>query len=571
MYSARRRIIFQDCSFLSVAVILSAILYVGRMGFYYDDWIHLAHMELADDHSIIALLMEWMTQSPIRPVEGIYHVLAYKIFGLDPLGYHIFCIVIFIANAVLFYLCLLQLRQPRLISVSVPLVYIMLPHYSTDRFWSSTFFTPLSMVFYFASLYTDLRALDAHGSRFAIWKTGSLGALLGGTLAYETTLGLFLINPFLIWYVAKTFRTSSVGNHKNRRSIDLIILYGSNAVAIAAVVLFKVAFRNRIETPPSFLRYFRDLAYHMIRPRIGEQDWGFNISQFIGVDLVDRGVKLPLLAVEALLRRYISKPEAAITVALGILVLFYVYRIASHEPESWLCRRDWHRMMAAGLAAGLAGYAIFFLVWPIQFTFAGVQNRVSMSAAPGLALMFVGLMGFALSKRCANSLRPAGFASLVALFAASGCLVNYAIASFWIAASERQPAIIEAIRNHFPTFPKGRTLILDGACPNVGPGIVFQSNWDLAGALKLLYRDRELRADVVTPSLKVARDGIETLEASVLNTYPYGPGLLIYNVRRNTHAHILDMKAAEDYFANPENGLPSDCHPLDEGVGIPIF
>jgi hypothetical protein len=257
------------------------------------------------------------------------------------------------------------------------------------------------------------------------------------------------------------------------------------------VVVFKVVFNNRMETPPSFPRYFLDLIYHMIRPRIGEQDWGFNISQFIGVDLIDRGLKLPLLAVEALLRPYIGKPQAAITGALGILVFFYIYRIAPRDPDRWFCRREWRWMIAAGLAAALAGYAIFFLVWNVQFTFAGVANRVSMSAAPGLAVSFVGLMGFAVSQRSLDSFRPAGFASLVALFAASGCLVNYAIASFWIAASDRQPAILAAIQNRFPTFPKGSTLILDGACPNVGPGI--------------------------------------------------------------------------------ENGLPSDCHPLDEGVGIPIF
>jgi hypothetical protein len=221
------RIVFQDFGFFSLVVILAAILYVGRMGFYYDDWAELARIDLANDHSIIALPMEEMRLSPMRPVEATYHVFAYKAFGLNPLGYHLFCVVIFIANAVLFYLCLLQLRQSRLISLSVPIIYIFLPHYSTDRFWSSTFFVPLSMAFYFLSLYADLRALDAHGSRFAMWKAGSLGALLGGALAYETTLGLFLINPLLIWYAAKTFRTGSVGKNKNRHCIESIVLYGA--------------------------------------------------------------------------------------------------------------------------------------------------------------------------------------------------------------------------------------------------------------------------------------------------------------------------------------------------------
>src|SRR5215469_16090051 len=110
IYSPRCRVIFQDSGFLSFLVILSAVFYTGRMDFYYDDWVELARIDVADDHSIIALFTEWMKLDPIRPVEGIYHVLAYKVFGLKPLGYHIFCVVIFMANAVLFYFCLLRLR-----------------------------------------------------------------------------------------------------------------------------------------------------------------------------------------------------------------------------------------------------------------------------------------------------------------------------------------------------------------------------------------------------------------------------------------------------------------------------
>ena len=62
---------------------------VGSLGFYYDDYSELAQIDLADDHSIIALLMEQIRLSPLRPVEAIYLVLAYSVFGLNPLGHHI--------------------------------------------------------------------------------------------------------------------------------------------------------------------------------------------------------------------------------------------------------------------------------------------------------------------------------------------------------------------------------------------------------------------------------------------------------------------------------------------------
>src|SRR5690606_41375745 len=54
----------------------------------------------------------------------------YTVFGLDPLGYHVVNTLVLAAGAVLFYLVLRELREPRVLALTVPLVSALLPHYS---------------------------------------------------------------------------------------------------------------------------------------------------------------------------------------------------------------------------------------------------------------------------------------------------------------------------------------------------------------------------------------------------------------------------------------------------------
>jgi hypothetical protein len=592
--SPSRLCMLSDCGFLTLIVILSVIFYVNRLGFYGDDWSILAAMDLADDNSTNALIARVITDAPQtmgRPVQVLHFVVSYELFGLKPLGYHITNALFFVANSLLFYFCLLELRFSRLLALAVPLVYILLPHYSTDRFWLATVVAPLAMALYFASLYFDLRAIGAHRWRFT-WKAGSLAALLGSSLGYETTLGLFLINPVLAWYRQRRYQTGSEGQREGWTA--LFILYGSNPVIVVLIFVLKVFLVQRADAPNGDLvHYYMRLAYRVIKPVWREGDFGFNIWGFLGVDIIDRGLKLPLLALEALVQRYSEWPQLVVAGSFGILISLYLYRAASQEPGWLLHRREWVRIVAAGLVVSVAGYAIFFIVPNVAFTLAGVQNRVSMSAAAGIAVALVGAIGWIVSNMSGEYLRRGTFASLVALLAASGCLVNSAIASFWTAAFQRERMVLAAIRNHFPTLPGGSTLILDGICPTVGPAPVFNSSWDLTGALQLMYRDRTLRANVVPglerqgdvvqgavdpeghsqnppPKLKVTSDGVEIINSGYPARYTYGPGLIIYNIAQDTDRRIGDQQAAEDYFKNVSSNL-NNCPAINESVGVPIF
>ncbi len=243
------------------------------------------------------------------------------------------------------------------------------------------------------------------------------------------------------------------------------------------------------------------------------------------------------------------------------------------RPDLLRDSRKWSGITGAGLAASLAGYAIFFIVYNIQFTLAGEGNRVSMSAAAGIAVTLVGVIGWALANLPApsRSLQTIAFASLVALLTASGCIVNYAISSFWTAAYRRQTTILAATQNHFGKIPEGGTLLLDGVCGFVGPAVVFEFDYDFTGALRLLYRNRSLHAGVVTPKLKVAPDGLETENWGGMNKYKYEKDLIVYNVSQESTAHITDEKSAEQYFSKDTSDWRADCSRATPGVGLPIF
>jgi hypothetical protein len=163
---------------------------------------------------------------------------------------------------------------------------------------------------------------------------------------------------------------------------------------------------------------------------------------------------------------------------------------------------------------------------------------------------------------------PVVFAAGIAAVAACGFIIVNAIAGQWVEAYAREEAVLRRIQDRFPALPDGTTIILDGICPYVGPAVVFESNWDLAGALGTLYRNPSLMADIVTPRLSVTDQGLVTRIYNQVREYPYGPRLVMYDAAHDTVHRLPDRVAARAYFAQ----RPSlDCPEAHEGVGVKLF
>lgn len=228
------------------------------------------------------------------------------------------------------------------------------------------------------------------------------------------------------------------------------------------------------------------------------------------------------------------------------------------------------RLLLVGPVAFVLGLTIFATNYAFLATPSGNANRIFIAAAVGVALTMVG--GTALLVRVLHSmrLRAAIFAAAIGLLCFCGVAVNNALAQFWVRAAVAQAEVIERITSEVPFLPQGSTLLLDGVCPYIGPGIVFEAPWDLAGVLQLAYGDPSLRADIVTPSLEIRDDAVVTRIYAVPSTYPYS-NLRVFDARRGGLTAIENASALRQVFGRADPDQGAYCGAGGPGTGGRIF
>jgi hypothetical protein len=546
-----KRSILQDGLFLSLIVLLSAILYIKNLGFYSSDWAHLADSSHARSYGEVF----WSLYTPdrwIRPVFILYVSGLYWLFGLNPLGYHLVNTVVILAGAMSFYVVLLELGQSRSIALVAPVLFMLLPHYSTDLFWYSSFQIPLSMATYFLSLYSDLRTLHAEGRHRWAWKFLAILSLLVSTLSYEIFLPVFLINPLLVWY-----RRRQLSNQGSVPTTpNLLILMGPNMLALAAVMLFKAMVTTRMQSA--------SLKEHVI--------WflAFLKNAVVTTITGEYGLHLPVVLWRCI-RDYSSPMILVVGVAVGLITFWYLVRIVSRSEDQWVDRVDMFKLMACGVVIFGLGYSIFLTNFDAAVSMTGMDNHTAMAAAVGLALLAVGGIGWMSTWLPVVAWRRGSFYALISLGCASGFIIINTLALFWSTASHRQETILSEIRQHVPPLPAGSTLVLDGVCPYVGPAPVFEGFYDLTGALHLIYQDQTLKADIVTPKMEVRQDGLyTTMYGESVGPYPYR-NLFVYNYGRKETYLLADAEAARTYLQTFNPDRSSGCPWSLEGQGELLF
>src|SRR5882724_7760722 len=76
-----------------------------KVGFYLDDWITLSLIQFGP-HNLFQAFHQYLISDPrviVRPVEAFYYVAEFFVFGVNPLGYHLFNAGLEIAAAFLLY------------------------------------------------------------------------------------------------------------------------------------------------------------------------------------------------------------------------------------------------------------------------------------------------------------------------------------------------------------------------------------------------------------------------------------------------------------------------------------
>jgi hypothetical protein len=222
------------------------------------------------------------------------------------------------------------------------------------------------------------------------------------------------------------------------------------------------------------------------------------------------------------------------------------------------------------MAVFALGYAIPASIGARETSPTGVMNRINGAAGIGVALSFVGFVGLFSSCFRKQEMQRNLFCGLIALLFASNVIVNATIASFWVRAYERQQTILQAIYRSFPQLRPGSIVLLDGVCPYDGPAIVFESYYDLWGALASHYHDLSLRAAVLTSELRVGTAGISVFSYGWWD-YPYGQNVFVYRFDHGMVYPIPNEEAAHHYFKTIRTSWDNYCPRGTPGMGYQIF
>lgn len=545
-----------DLLFLCLIFILSSVLYVGALGYYSDDWGFLAAWTNSSDQSYWGLVKGFYKGADVylRPMQSFYLTGLYWLFGRHPLGYHVVNSALIACTLLLLYMALREFGLSRIAAVSIASVYGLMPHYSTDRFWIAAGQSNVCMVFCLLSFYGSARILSANTKRRWAWILTSLLAMPASLLAYEVSAPLMLLVPVALYMgFRRSFAVPAAATWQKRTSRLVVLL--SLAILALSIIL-----KLTLETGVRFQGRFLHRLGLVFRNAV---------SQFFNFNIGEYGLALPAVAWRAV-RRHPDIQVVTCAALAGAVIFAYCLRIARRNRKDLPSRGGWAALMLLGLVCYGLGFAPFAAQLGMDFVSTGVENRVTIAAALGTAIWLVGLFGWASSFLPGQRLRAAAFAALVAVYCASGFAMNNTLASYWIEARHRQEEVLAKIKRAFVTLPSGTMLLVDGVCRYVGPGIVFEAELDMGGAVQLLYRDPTLRANVLNPRLRLQPDSVILPIYTEEWVYPYGDRLILYDVVQNRTCRLTSFETARDSLRSAA-AIEAGCPPGQEGKGTPVF
>jgi hypothetical protein len=550
--SSRERL--RDGAFLVAVTVASSLSSVRGLGFYSDDWAFLGTLRTSRDQSFLGLVHEQFAQNGLlhlrmRPTQIVLQAILYRLFGLRPIGYHVFCLVLFGAIALLLYHVLIRVGSSRIFACSIPLLFVTMANFSTDRVWFASLSYPIALCLYLVSLLADMKVIELQGHRRIGWTCVAVVSFVAGGLANETVIPLFLVNALILYQGLRPHRDVE---GVSRRAGILMLL--AHLIAVALLISYKVRTAEFLgDLPGGFFTHVRRL-----------------IAGSIIVNAGSYGVGLPATAWWAI--RHATPWPILAALAVGLLSFGCLYRIAGEDTiSSSHVRRQSVRSAAAGAIVFTLGYAVFLTTGRIVFTSTGIGNRTGMVPALGAAMVIAGMVGFASLLIRSTARRRVAFVLLISSITLMGSITLGTLSGYWQRAWRDEQRVLANIQSNYPDLPHGTTLIVYGVCPYVGPAIVFESSWDLAGALRVRYEDPTLDADV-TGHMSIAPDALRTsVYGNWSSVYPFGRRLLLYDLTTGQRLRLINEATAIRHFGSATPGLPASCAPGVPGRGVDLL
>jgi hypothetical protein len=544
-----------NAAFLFGVILLSTLPNLSKLGFYCDDWSYLAELSHISSDRLGAEFLELSRSDPsmiVRPVQVAYLVLGFKAFGQHPLPYHVVNAAVLGLVTVCLYFTLKELRIRRWLAFTIALVFGLLPHYSTDRLWTSSQQATLCMAFALAGIYALSRSARLEEPHSRWWLVLAVLALTLSILSYEVALGLIVASLGLIgWRRYRDTRASSTHAIKGLRGI--IVALG---VLLLAGIL-KILMQRRLA------------LHHYFLTRLGVLTW-HAIVQSVRFNLWIYGLHMP--SVLASLWRHSAFSSSAVWTAAVIACLTTAYLWRCMEPSAIPSRRTCLWLIVIGFVVFGLGFALLFPSIDIDFCTAGLTNHMAIASAIGASCVTVAMVSLACSLLKSKMARALMFAFAIGMICGANSLAVSGITYFWADAASQQAVVLKSVASDVRSLPQGSMLLLDGFCRYSGPGVVFETRWDATGALQLALDDDSFSADIISANTRFRNTTVDTTGYGGLNgQYAYGDHLFVYNMRQQILTSLSSKKAADAYLRAMNPTGDSGCPAGQDGYGTKVF
>lgn len=536
-----------DAASVFAAVVISTLPYLFGLGFYSDDWQYQETLVFASRHGLGAMFRKMIDMDPhflLRPVQLLFFVLGFKAFGRNPTPYHIVISACLGLAACLLYFALRELGIERVWAFAIAMVFGLLPQYSTDRFWISSHQAVLCMLFAFFGIYALLRTVNPERHSSGKWMVAAVAAFVLSILSYEVAIGLIVAAIGIIGW--RGYREAGRASRGHWRVVAYTV---ATAAILMLVWILKAHAQTMVVYHHHLFKHFGLLCRHAI-----SQDVLFNFWTYV--------LNMPSVLISLYRHSAITWETAVVSSMIALGIAIYMQR--SIDPARLPGRAACCKMLVAGLVLFGLGYMLFFPDPNVQFSTAGISNRVVITSALGAACVLVAMVGLLCSIAKSERFRAGAFSVAIAAICGLNCLVVNGIGYFWVNAATQQASILRSVAANVGSLPNGSVLLLDGICTYSGPGIVFDADWDTTGAVRLTLNNDSLSGDVVTPILHFDEAAAEDILAGQpVSRYLYGDRLFLYNVKWRTLVNLRSRDAADAYARAMGSASSSGC-PADE-------
>jgi len=288
-FRPRKFIHYQTQILLILVCAISLIFFYQSLNYYFfqDDWFVLNWVRTGDFASLFRFRTDIIYWRPLSM--PVFFFLNYKLFGLNPSGYHFIIIIFHLVNSVLVYHLFRTLKFTQFVSSILSLMYATASFHFVSLSWLSTTSYVIGPTFIFATIILFL-------------KNRNLFALFAFLLAVSSSELAFTVIPIAL--ILKKI---------SRATFKQLLPY------IVIAFIYLVA-RFSISRPPVTGEYALSLDFQIFRTFFWYFVWFFNIPEAFSTILFFNQLKSSVVALLPF-SRYIVLP--AILVTIFILAFFY--------------------------------------------------------------------------------------------------------------------------------------------------------------------------------------------------------------------------------------------------------